>query len=61
MSSKTHDVANQIVNIDIATSCDDLVERLEKETKSKGTKWDWSNQETNEKLRKELEVVEIKS
>jgi chromosome segregation ATPase len=64
LSNEPHDATNNVVNIDIATSCDDLiVESIEQGSSSKGKKVVESNnyddyiklKNENEKLKKDLE------
>jgi hypothetical protein len=66
LSNELHDVTNNVVKIDIATSCDDLtVESIEQGSSSKGTKVVDSNnyddyiklKNENEKLKKDLEKL----
>jgi hypothetical protein len=64
LSLETHDATNQVVKIDIATSCDDLIdESIEQGSSSKGKKVVKTNcfddyaklKSENEKLKQDLE------
>jgi hypothetical protein len=66
LSNESHDSTNNVVKIDIATSCDDLiVERIEQGSSSKGEKVVESDnyddyvklKNENEKLKKDLEML----
>ena len=66
LSNEPHDATNQVVKIDIATSCDDLiVESIEQGSSSKGKKLVESDnyddyvklKNENEKLKKDLEKL----
>ena len=57
LSNEPHDATNDVVKIDIATSCDDLiVESIEQGSSSKGKQVVESNNE-NEKLKKDLKKI----
>ena len=66
LSNEPHDTTNQVVKIDIATSCDDLIiESIEQGSSSKGKKVVESDnyddyvklKNENEKLKKDLEKL----
>ena len=59
LSNKPHDATNNVVKIDIATSCDDLiVENIDQGSSSKGKKVvEFDNHDDYVKLKKDLEKL----